>query len=588
MLQWIQKSKYYLVISTLYGVIGPKEAKKVLPYLLVSLVAALFEMSVVVAIIPFVQYIEHPESVMFLQKIFPAGLLADRITGVMVLGFTLLLLLISGNGISALNVWMGNRFSFMQDYHLLRRLFIYYLKQPYSYFLNKNPAVISSRLLSDVSNTVNLLSQLSLVIMRGIVVVVLIALIFWKDPVLAIGAGLLLGGAYYFFYKVLSKISKRSGSIAVEARTRAHRVIMEVLGGIKEVKLARHEERYIYHLSDAASVYATKFTLSMTLSQITRYLMEPVVLGGMVGVLIYLNASGGQEKWSFSGIAFYGFAALRLLGAFQNVYSGLIQASHLWASTVRLEQEIKELVKNAESLPDRKIERIRFEKSFALKDISFRYSVDQPYLFENFSLEIPVNSTLGIKGKTGSGKSTLVDIMLGLLKPESGAIYIDGQELPYDRRESWQMQVGYVPQSIYLIDDTIRANIGFEDLGEREIDEERMREAARLAGIDEFIEQLPNGYETQIGDRGIRLSGGQRQRLGIARALYRRPAFLVLDEATSALDMETERKVMEGIRSLSGKLTIVMIAHRLSTLEGCDFILDLDKLRMQEPLMNME
>lgn len=548
------------------------------------ILVAFFEMAIVAAIVPFVQYVENPKSAILLHEILPAELLADRSTGVMVLGFGLLVLLLLGNGAAALMVWLSIRFSLMQDYHLVRRFFRYYLRQPYSYFLTTSSSNISNRLIQEVTQTVNfVLVQFLQVISRGVVVVALIGFIFWKDPVLATGAGLLLGGAYLILFRFLSRINKRSGAVAREARADTLRVITEVLGGIKEVKLARHEERYIRALSDVALIYARKWARSMTLSQVPRYLLETVAFGGMVGVILYLNASEGSDKWSFSGIAFYGFAGYRLLPAMQQVYAGLMQASHFWAITLKLEQEITDLVKNAEPLPDRNIEKIRFEKSFALKGISFRYSVDQPYLFENFSMEIPVNSTVGIKGKTGSGKSTLVDIMLGLLKPESGSLCLDGQELAFDKRESWQMQVGYVPQSIYLIDDSIRANIGFEDLGEREIDENRVREAARLAGVDDFIDTLPEGYETKVGERGVRLSGGQRQRIGIARALYQRPAFLVLDEATSALDSETERKVMEGIRALTGSLTIVMIAHRLSTLEGCDFILDLDTLQVQAP-----
>jgi len=306
-----------------------------------------------------------------------------------------------------------------------------------------------------------------------------------------------------------------------------------------------------------------------------RYMIEPIAFGGLVGIVIVLALQGKPFSDILPNLSVMALAAYRLLPTLQLLYSQLVTVAANNYTLSQLEAEILQLEKDTEVISPEQgsISTMTFDREIRLDNITFYYPNPESPIISDFSLRIAKNESVGIMGPSGSGKSTLVDLILGLHSAQKGRILIDDQPLSSENMISWRRLIGYVPQDIYLLDETLEANIAF-GISAEEVDQSALRAAAEGAQILEFIEkELPQGFQTTVGERGVRLSGGQRQRIGLARALYHKPQILILDEATSALDHKTEAAVMETIHRLQGKLTIITIAHRLSTLERCDSVI---------------
>jgi ATP-binding cassette subfamily C protein len=307
-----------------------------------------------------------------------------------------------------------------------------------------------------------------------------------------------------------------------------------------------------------------------------RYLIEPIAFGGLVAIVVVMALKGRPFSDILPNLAVMGAASMRLLPALQLLFSQLVTVASNSYTLGQLEQAILTIEQETASsdYSEKNAGGLRFENEIALQNITFRYPANAPAILQNFSLSIPKNQSIGIAGASGSGKSTLVDLILGLHQAETGGIYVDSEQLTANNIAAWRALIGYVPQDIYLLDESVEANIAF-GIEDSAIDPVALREAAEAAQILDFIEGLPEGFKTRVGERGVRLSGGQRQRIGLARALYHRPQILILDEATSALDLATEVAVMETIHSLQGQMTMITIAHRLSTLEKCNQVIRL-------------
>jgi len=502
--------------------------------------------------------------------------------GLLVLFFVLL-----RNATAALVKFAEIRFAETRGFRLSRRLMTKYLYQPYIFFLNRNTAELSRNILSEASTVITtfLIPLLELMTKMVTVIAVLTYLIL-VDPLVALGVSLSLGFLYGLIYLTVKKTLYNLGRKRLKANRKLFQLVREVFGGIKDVKLLGKEPVFINAYSIAAKKTARYQSNRKIIGSFPKYALDSIVFGAMIAMVLYLLVSRkGDFSDSIALLGVYAMAAFRLMPALDGIFKEVANLRGTQAVVDALYADLGSSDQE-EELPDTFVpfirERLSFTKYLKLENIQFSYPGTENDIIKKQSISIEKNTTIGFAGSTGSGKTTLVDIILGLLRPSSGTIIVDGIEITEENLASWQANLGYVPQSIYLSDDTVMRNIAFGIPSEL-IDVEKVKKAARIAHLEDFIvSELPHGYDTFVGEQGIRLSGGQRQRIGIARALYHEPEVLVLDEATSALDGLTEAAVMEAIEELAGKKTIILIAHRLTTLKAADCIFVLEKGEIAE------
>jgi ATP-binding cassette subfamily C protein len=489
-------------------------------------------------------------------------------------------LLFVANASSLVGDYARARYAHGLGHWLQVRLLQEIASKPWAYFLQQNTGVLLKKTWGDVVMMVQgVLLPLLEGISRMVTAVLLTLTLFVVSSQIAIGAALILSIYYMLIFRVLQ--SRRSA--VSEGLKSAYRGAMEeaqqLLGGIKPVKIHRSEghfiDRFRIHSRSIGRLNAKLPLFFMA----PKYILEPIAFGGVIAIVLIYSSLGKEFAQILPTLGVIGFVGYRLLPAAQLVYGQLSQISTSLHSLEEVYEEFKRLGSGAALQAGQHLfERgnpLPFSRSIRLDNVSFKYAEAARPVLRDLSLEIPRNTSLGVVGPTGSGKSTLVDLILGLHIPSAGRILIDDAVLTEANVRDWQATIGYVPQDIFLIDDTITRNIAF-GMPDEAIDAARVREVAEMAQIRDFIEsELPKGFETEVGERGVRLSGGQRQRIALARALYHRPSLLVFDEATSALDNQTETEVMRAINNLQGTVTLIIIAHRLSTIEGCDCILDL-------------
>ena len=463
----------------------------------------------------------------------------------------------------------------MREHSIGLRMFEGYLNQSYSWFLDRNSSELGKNLLSELRE---LLSKMLLpainVISQGAVSLLMLIMLVIVDYKLALTVAAVLGLFYGTIYKAISKLLIYMGSMRYESNRERFKVASESLFAIKEVKIGGVEDLYIQRFNSSAKEFAKNEAQLKTITALPRYALEAIAFGGMVLVLLSVLDDKNSVSQVLPIVALYAFAGYRLLPAMQALYSNL--TSLRFSETI-----INELYKEIESLDkvDKKKdeENISFLDKLTLSNVSFNYPGTDRSVLNDISLTIPVNNMVGFVGLTGSGKTTLIDIILGLLEPQKGSLVADGVEINSKNIINWQRKLGYVPQQISLIDASLAENIAF-GVKKEEINMETVHNVSRIANLHDFVSKnLIDGYNTPIGERGVKLSGGQRQRVGLARALYYNPSVLVLDEATSALDNTTERFVMDSIKKLGKEITIIIIAHRLSTIRDCDVIYHLDR-----------
>jgi ATP-binding cassette, subfamily B, bacterial PglK len=492
-------------------------------------------------------------------------------------GFTVFLLTVVGLCLKMVSIWLTTRFALMRSFTFSARLLFGYLHQPYEWFLSRHSSEMGNAILSEVDKVVrdSLLPAMRMIPEAFTVAVLLFALCI-LEPVIALGSAAVIGGAYLVIYLAVQKMLVRLSGVRLEAnRTRFH-VVQEATGGAKLLKTLGLEDSYINRFRVAALRLAQVETRGQVLSHTPRHALEAVAFGGMILlVLVLLFQRGGDVAALVPTLGIIAAAGLRLIPALQQLYQRGTTVRQAEANLAHVHRDIVSLREEAETQrrqrgtlqPDRPLRTL-----LELKDVHYGYPTADKQALRGLDLAIPANSTIGIVGGTGAGKTTVVDIILGLLIPTEGQMIVDGVPITVENRRGWQKTLGYVPQSIFLSDVTIAENIAF-GLPTDQIDREAVERAARIAALHDFVmSELPNGYDTHVGERGVRLSGGQIQRIGIARALYHDPAMLILDEATSALDVLTERAVMDAVHNIVGEKTIVMIAHRLSTVRECDRI----------------
>jgi len=559
------------------------ERRNLIWLLIMMLMMAFMDTLGVASVFPFIAVLTNPmiiETNLFLNKIFQVS----EIFGVennqqffLLLGIFVFLIIVISLVVKVSTSYLQIRFTSMLEYSIGKRLMEKYLNQPYSWFLSHNSNDLIKNILSEVHQIIEVaIYPMAELIAKGMVAIALLGLLFLTDIKLALLISFSIGGIYGSIYYFLRNFITKIGEERLKNNLLRYRVVSQAFGSIKDVKVRGSEEVHTKFFSNSSYTYAKSISLAHMTSQLPRYILEGIAFAGIMLLLLYMISQKGSMNNALPIISLYIFAGYRLMPSMQQVYSSFTHLRYIGSSIDNLVNEIKNL-KAYNLSQDKSI--LQLNKKITLNNIYYNYPDTPHSTLEDINISISAKSTIGFVGPSGSGKSTTIDIILGLLEPQKGTLEVDGKVITGDNLRSWQRTIGYVPQQIYLIDDTIAANIAF-GLDEKEIKQDWVEKACRNANLEEFINELPKKYNTIIGEGGIRLSGGQRQRIGIARALYHNPRVLVLDEATSALDNETEQLVMNAVNNLGKDITIILIAHRLNTVENCDVIFKLEKGRV--------
>lgn len=539
------------------------------------------------SIAPFVSVLVNPESAQtnrWLRWAFEGFGFESTGSFLLFLALAVLVALIVSNGFLALTQWVLIRFGGAFQYRLSRRLLEAYLAQPYAAFLGRNSADTGKNVLSEVGTltdgVVLPLLRMAAVAVAGLF---LLAALFWANAALTFALIAVLGGGYGAVYLAVRRTLARVGTRRMHANTQRFKAVNEAFGGIKEAKVLGREAALLGQYDGPARRFAGAQVTEQVVMQIPRYALEVLAVGLVLSLALFLiGTAGGSIKSVAPLLAIYAFAAQRLLPFLQQVYQS---GSQLRFNSVVVDAIYNDMARKSRPVPSAPGAapdgvRLPFRRELRLEGVAFTYpGVERPAV-QDVTVSIPHRSFVAVVGATGAGKTTLVDIVLGLLQPGEGIVSVDGTVLDETVIRAWQNNLGYVPQDIYLADDSIAANIAFGiPLENRRRD--AIEKAARIANIHDFIvDELPKGYDTIVGERGVRLSGGERQRIGIARALYHDPEVLVLDEATSNLDQGTEKAVHKAIEQAAAVKTVIMIAHRLSTTRHCDALYLLDHGRL--------
>lgn len=569
------------IFKKLYHLLSTNERKKAGLLLIMIIIMSFLDMLGVASILPFMTVLANPgliESNIILNIMFNISSEFGVETNqefLFTLGILVFILLIVSLAFKALTTYAQNLFVSMREHSIGKRLVEGYLHQPYSWFLNHHSADLGKTILSEVAQVAgNGLYPAIDIISKSIITISIMTLLFFIDPKLTIVVCLSFGSTYLLTFYIVQKLLKRIGNKRLNNNQLRFLAVIEAFSATKEIKAGGLEEVYIKRFSDSTKIYARTNVLSQAIAILPRYIFEAVAFGGILLILLYTKAQTGDFINSLPIISLYAFAGYRLMPAFQQIYSALTQLAFISPSIDKLNNDLKKLnvhEKNQDQVA------IAFNKEIKLNKICYNYPNTSRTSLNYVSLTIPSRSTVGIIGQTGCGKTTMVDIILGLLEPVKGTLEVDEKIITRKNVRSWQRSIGYVPQSIFLSDDTVAANIAF-GVDTKNIDLEAVEKASKIANLHGFVkDELPEQYQTKIGENGVRLSGGQRQRIGVARALYHNPKVLIFDEATSALDSQTEKLIMGAINNLKGDITIILIAHRLDSLKNCDNIYLLDK-----------
>jgi|TARA_B100001093_G_C26855849_1_gene1027369 ABC-type multidrug transport system fused ATPase/permease subunit len=578
-------------LSTLkkaFYLLTPIERRKGLIVLILVMGMAILETLGVASIMPFLAVLGNPEMIytnIFLTKLFDIAQNFGVTTPdnfLVFLGLSAFSIIIFSAIYRSVTQYIMNRYIEMRRFTISKRLLENYLKQPYSFFLDRNSNEMTKTILSEADHLIgNVFRPAFNMISYLIVMLTLLTLLIIINPLVAIAAAALMLFLYALVFQSQKNKLKDLGEIKVLSNKERFMAAGEVFGGVKDIKLRGFEKNYINRFNRPSIEYARTHAARETIQQIPNYMIEAILFGAMLLLTVVIISTSGGLNGDVLGyvlplLGLYAFAALRLKPAITIVYQGIVSLSYNKAAVDDIHNELNlHIPEDAQTR--NKPNSLKAQRVISLENVSYTYPNSQTPIFKNLNLDIKVGTATGIAGTTGAGKTTLVDLILGLLRPTNGSISIDGVPISDSNLGAWQKLLGYVPQNIFLTDSTIYENIAFGEPVEK-IDMKHVEHCAKLAQVHNFIvKELPEKYDTLVGERGVRLSGGQLQRIGIARALYHNPEILVFDEATSALDSETELAVMEAIDNLAKQKTLIIIAHRIETLKNCDKILLLRK-----------
>jgi ATP-binding cassette, subfamily B, bacterial PglK len=498
-------------------------------------------------------------------------------------GIVALIVIAVSSSISMVTAWSLSMFGARLGAQLAVRLYQYYLHKDWLFHVDVNSSKLTGNIAQECQRvSTGVIFHLLRINSKIVLVIAIFIFLLTLNPYIALFGICFFAGAYaLLFVRIREKLSQYGESLT-SANVSRHKLLNEGFGGIKDTLLLGRQDSFTSRFTDASNEMAAAQGKIRAISQVPRYAMESLAFGSVIIVVLVLLLSVPEGVESvFPVLSMYALAGLKLLPAFQQIYASASTLKGNIAAFENLKDDLRASAwVAAESLSSEQVvDRLAVRSEIALRNVSFRYPGSKVAALEDVSLVFPVKSVIGLVGESGSGKSTTVDILLGLTPPDSGVLVVDGEVISASGMGAWQNCLGYVSQSIFLADASIRENIAY-GVRPEEIDEVQVARVLKLARLDDFIETLPSGDLTRVGERGVQLSGGQRQRVGIARALYHEAEVLVFDEATSALDTVTEDLIMEAIHSFSGSKTIIIVAHRLSTIERCDLIYLLDQGRI--------
>jgi len=564
--------------------LAPKEKGQAFRLLGFIILTGLIDTIGLTPVLPLLAVLANPELVTsnrYLHAIYVGLGFVDTRQFMVFLGTSVLLVIVATN---VLNAWTARRclaFSLGVGHQLSARMLNAYLAQPYVFFLNENSSKIMVDVVGRVYDLVHgVLTPALQVISKSVLAGFIFALLLAVNPLLSLAIGALVGGGYVGAYLLLRERLKRYGGEANLANEQRGRFGNEAFNGIKEIKAAGREGFFATRYVHASARYTQACIDNGFVAIVPRYVLEVLALGGMVGAILFLLLQGASLTGILPVLGLYALAAYRLLPAIQQIFQGAALIRFSASSVATLHETALRLDNpqaNSQPMLVAPMEPLSFKREVTFSAVQFSYPDTATPVLRSVDFSIPKNSSLGVVGTTGAGKTTIIDLAMALLEPSAGKVLVDGQDVFAGNQRHWRAGIGYVPQAIYLADTTIAANIAF-GVADSAIDATRLESAARLARIHDFIDaELPQRYQTVVGERGVRLSGGQRQRIGIARALYHQPQFLIFDEATSALDNQTEAAIVEAIQSLSHSVTMLIVAHRLSTIRACDAIIMLER-----------
>lgn len=563
----------------IWKILTQKDKYVIYGFLILLIFQGGFELIGVISVVPLFSVISNPQlietnsNLNYLYNNFNFTNLSQFI---IFLSVSALLLISFRILITFTSNFLIHRFIRLRNHQISLRLLKSYVAQPYNFFLEKHSSELGKNILSEVEDSVVgcLYPLITLFSQTNIFLFLVFGALAFAPSLIILSIGIILV-FYSVIYFLLSDRTQDYGESKKELNSKRYKVIQEVFSGIKEVKLSGHENFYFKEYGKHSLKYAQILTRLGLLKEFPKYLLEFLSMMLILGAVVLVTSQGDDtlEKVlpTLSAIALGG---IRILPAIQKIYQSVIYVKFSSPAVKALKKDLTELnylKKNKDIYPT------PIKKSLEFKNVIFKYSKNSSPALKNLSFEIHSNSIIGIVGSTGAGKSTIVDLLSGLLKPTSGQILLDKRPLRNNNIELWQKSLGYVPQQIFIADDTITNNIAL-GIKSEEIDFEKVKNAAKKAMIYDFItEELPSQFDTKLGERGVRISGGQRQRIGLARAFYSDPPIIILDEATSSLDTLTERRIIDSLKKISLNKTLIIIAHRLNTVRYCDKIFFLEK-----------
>ena len=530
-------------------------------------------------ILPFINVVINPAIITtnkYLLYIYKFLSIGNSTSFLIFLAFVLMVLYIFKNLYMLAVYYFQYKILYDAQKDISLQLIKFYINQPYAYHLNINTSEMVRIVTQDTTNCSLFLANLFFFSKEFIVLLFIISFLFFINKIVTITLLLLFLIIFFGIFKKLKPKIQIFSKYNQQYHSGMIKWIQQALGAIKDIKVLQKEQFFINKYYDNSIKFISAQKHVRFFEQIPRLLIEALVVSIILLVIMFLLFRGIDASTILVQMSVFAMAVFRLMPSMNRLQVALNMLMYYVPSinvVYRDLQNIK-LIKYGEIEENKNI---NFDKNIKINNISFKYQNTKNYIFENISFEIKKGSSIGFIGPTGVGKTTIIDIILGLLNPTEGNITVDEIDI-HKNKKSWLSKIGYVPQFIYLTDDTIRNNILFYD--DKNIDKERLKIVIDQSQLKDFIDSLPNGLDTIVGERGIKLSGGQRQRIGIARALYKRPEILVLDEATSALDNETEKAVIQAIEYLYGKLTMLIIAHRLTTIEKCDIVYELKKSKL--------
>lgn len=570
-------------LKDLYSLLTDQQRQKLLRLQLLVVLMSFAEIVGVASIGPFMAIVGdmsllQGESIV--ARLYQASGISEPRDFLFWLGIGVLVVLVGAALVSMFTIWRLSMYGAQVGAELSSRLYSHYMYQPWLFHASGSSShltnQISQECLRITNNVINPLMQMNAKLMLALFMV---TALFIYNPVVAFAGLIIFVVAYLLLYRTVRQRLIANGKTITKAQRLRFKLMSEGFGGIKDALLLGRQPVFTQRF-DAASVrFAHAQGTTQAMGQVPRYAMELVAFGSVIFLVLYLlTAHQGNLGSILPVLSIYALAGFKLLPAFQQVYTSISQIRGNLAAFEALRDDLRASalapqpsIKAGQARPMESEKHWVPKHTIQLQDVVFTYPGKQEPALDGLTLNIPVNRVVGLVGASGSGKSTAIDLLLGLIEPQSGELLVDGQPVTSKDRRAWQNSLGFVPQSIFLADSSIRENVGF-GLPTEEIDDDRVRRAITMSHLDELVAELADGLETRVGERGIQLSGGQRQRIGIARALYHDADVLVLDEATSALDGITEKLIMDAIHDFSGKKTIVMIAHRLATVKQCDAI----------------